>query len=86
VRDLLERNLIPVHWYDVDTDDLADTMSRYPVERLESRRNIEIVTGTEVAAADGDGGRRPRGRHEARRRSGRRRRPGGPVPHDVLHA
>jgi thioredoxin reductase (NADPH) len=36
-------------------DGLAATMSNYLVERLESRRNIEIVTRTEVAAVHGDG-------------------------------
>ena len=30
-------------------------MSRYLLERIESRRTIEIVTGTEVSAVDGDG-------------------------------
>ena len=34
---------------------LAATMSRYLVERLESRPNIELVTGTEVAAVEGNG-------------------------------
>ena len=34
---------------------LAATMSRYLLERIESRRTIEIVTGTEVSAVDGDG-------------------------------
>jgi thioredoxin reductase (NADPH) len=34
---------------------LASTMSRYLVERLEARPNIEIITGTEVSAVDGDG-------------------------------
>jgi thioredoxin reductase (NADPH) len=34
---------------------LAATMSRYLVDRVESRRNIEIVTGTEVGAVDGNG-------------------------------
>ncbi|MBX5441525.1 MAG: FAD-dependent oxidoreductase [Solirubrobacteraceae bacterium] len=29
VRDLLERNLLPVHWYDVDTDPEADRMLGY---------------------------------------------------------
>ena len=35
VRDLLERNLLPVHWYDVDTDDESAEMLRWldiPVE------------------------------------------------------
>jgi len=36
-------------------DGLAATMSRYLLERIESRPNIEIVTGTEVSAVDGDG-------------------------------
>src|SRR5215218_7570925 len=34
---------------------LAATMSRYLVERIESRRNIELITRTEVSAVDGDG-------------------------------
>jgi thioredoxin reductase (NADPH) len=34
---------------------LAATMSRYLVERIESRRNIELITQTEVSAVDGDG-------------------------------
>jgi len=34
---------------------LAATMSRYLVERLESRQNIEIMTRTEVSAVPGDG-------------------------------
>jgi thioredoxin reductase (NADPH) len=34
---------------------LAATMSRYLVERIESRRNIELITQTEVTAVDGDG-------------------------------
>ena len=34
---------------------LAATMSRYLVERIESRPNIELVTGTEVAAVEGNG-------------------------------
>jgi thioredoxin reductase (NADPH) len=36
-------------------DGLAGTMSRYLLERLESRPNVEIVTGTEVSAVHGDG-------------------------------
>ena len=52
---------------------LAATMSRYLVERIESRSNIEIIAGTEVSAVDGNGRlehvdlRRPRG---WRRRAG----------------
>jgi thioredoxin reductase (NADPH) len=34
---------------------LAETMSRYLVERIEGRRNIEVVTDTEVAAMHGNG-------------------------------
>jgi thioredoxin reductase (NADPH) len=34
---------------------LAATMSRYLVERIESRPNVEIITGTEVSAVSGDG-------------------------------
>jgi thioredoxin reductase (NADPH) len=34
---------------------LAATMSRYLVERIEGRRNIEVVTDTEVAAMHGNG-------------------------------
>ena len=34
---------------------LAATMSRYLVERIESRPNIEIITRTEVSAVHGDG-------------------------------
>jgi thioredoxin reductase (NADPH) len=34
---------------------LASTMSRYLVERIESRPNIELVTGTEIVAVHGDG-------------------------------
>jgi thioredoxin reductase (NADPH) len=37
-------------------DGLASTMSRYLVERLEARRNIEIMTRTEVSAVEGNGG------------------------------
>jgi thioredoxin reductase (NADPH) len=33
---------------------LASTMSRYLVARLESRPNVEIITGTEVSAVHGD--------------------------------
>jgi thioredoxin reductase (NADPH) len=36
-------------------DGLAATMSRYLVERIESRPNIELVAGTEVSAVHGDG-------------------------------
>ena len=36
-------------------DGLAATMSRYLVERIEARPNIEIVTRTEVSAFHGDG-------------------------------
>ncbi len=35
-------------------DRLAATMSRYLVERIESRRNIEIVSQTELSAVHGD--------------------------------
>ena len=34
---------------------LATTMSRYLVDRVESRSNIEVMTGTEIAAVHGDG-------------------------------
>jgi thioredoxin reductase (NADPH) len=34
---------------------LASTMSRYLVERIEARPNIELVAGTEVSAVDGNG-------------------------------
>jgi thioredoxin reductase (NADPH) len=34
---------------------LAATMSRYLVERIESRSNIEVITGTEVGAVHGNG-------------------------------
>jgi len=34
---------------------LATTMSRYLVERIESRPNIELVTRTELSAVDGNG-------------------------------
>jgi thioredoxin reductase (NADPH) len=34
---------------------LAATMSRYLVERIEDRSNIEIITGTEVGAVHGNG-------------------------------
>ena len=34
---------------------LAATMSRYLVERIESRPNIELVTGTEIGAVHGNG-------------------------------
>jgi thioredoxin reductase (NADPH) len=34
---------------------LAATMSRYLVERIESRPNVEIMTGTEVSAVAGNG-------------------------------
>src|SRR5215210_4198765 len=35
-------------------DRLAASMSRYLVERIESRSNIELLTGTEVSAVDGE--------------------------------
>ena len=35
-------------------DGLAATMSRYLLERIESRPNIEVMTGTEVSAVHGD--------------------------------
>jgi thioredoxin reductase (NADPH) len=35
---------------------LAGTMSRYLLERLEARRNVEIVTGTEISAVHGESG------------------------------
>ena len=34
---------------------LAATMSRYLLERIESRPNIEVITRTELSAVDGDG-------------------------------
>jgi thioredoxin reductase (NADPH) len=34
---------------------LASTMSRYLLERIETRPNIEVVTGTEVSAVHGNG-------------------------------
>jgi thioredoxin reductase (NADPH) len=34
---------------------LAATMSRYLVERIEARRNVEVLTGTEVSAVHGNG-------------------------------
>jgi len=37
-------------------DGLAATMSRYLLERLEARPNVEILTGTEIAAVHGDAG------------------------------
>ncbi len=39
----------------VRDEGLASTMSRYLVERIESRANIEIITHTELAAVHGDG-------------------------------
>jgi thioredoxin reductase (NADPH) len=36
-------------------DGLASTMSRYLLERIESRSNIEVMTGTELSAVDGNG-------------------------------
>src|SRR4051812_47425955 len=36
-------------------DGLAHTMSRYLVERVEARRNIELAARTEVSAVDGNG-------------------------------
>ena len=36
-------------------DGLAATMSRYLVERIEARPNIEVVTGTEISAVHGNG-------------------------------
>jgi thioredoxin reductase (NADPH) len=36
-------------------DGLAATMSRYLVDRIESARNVELMTQTEVSAAHGDG-------------------------------
>jgi thioredoxin reductase (NADPH) len=39
----------------VRRDGLAATMSRYLVDRIESRPNIEVVTGTEITSVDGDG-------------------------------
>ena len=59
-------------------DGLAATMSRYLVERIEARPNIEVMTETEVSAVHGDGRlehadlRRPRGRDaSSASRSGR---------------
>jgi thioredoxin reductase (NADPH) len=49
---------------------LSDTMSRYLVDRIESARNVELMTETEVAAVHGNGMleavdlRDPRGRVE----------------------
>jgi thioredoxin reductase (NADPH) len=40
----------------VRRDGLAATMSRYLVERIESRPNIEVVTGTEITSVDGNDG------------------------------
>jgi thioredoxin reductase (NADPH) len=39
----------------VRDEGLASTMSRYLLDRVESRKNIEIVTQTEVAAVHGNG-------------------------------
>jgi thioredoxin reductase (NADPH) len=39
----------------VRSEGLASTMSRYLVERIESRPNIELVTETELVAVHGDG-------------------------------
>lgn len=39
----------------VRRDGLAETMSRYLVERIENRSNIEVVPGTEIAGVDGEG-------------------------------
>ena len=39
----------------VRRDGLATTMSRYLLDRLESRPNIEIVPNTEITAVDGNG-------------------------------
>jgi thioredoxin reductase (NADPH) len=50
-------------------DGLAATMSRYLVERIESRANIELVTETEVVAVQGDG--RLQGAELRDRRDGR---------------
>jgi thioredoxin reductase (NADPH) len=36
-------------------DGLAATMSRYLLERIESRSNVEVMTRTEVSAVDGNG-------------------------------
>jgi thioredoxin reductase (NADPH) len=36
-------------------EDLAATMSRYLVDRIETRSNVEIITDTEVAAVHGNG-------------------------------
>ena len=36
-------------------DGLASTMSRYLLERIESRPNVEVMTRTEVSAVDGNG-------------------------------
>ena len=36
-------------------DGLSSTMSRYLVDRIEKASNVELLTGTEVAAAEGNG-------------------------------
>ncbi len=68
----------------VRRDGLAATMSRYLLDRLESRPNIEIVPNTEITSVDGNGRlesavlrdrrrRRAPGRHDRGVRDDRRR-------------
>ena len=51
---------------------LADSMSRYLIERIAATSNIELMTKTEIVALDGAGRRRPR--EGALARPARRRR------------
>jgi thioredoxin reductase (NADPH) len=39
----------------IRSDGLVSTMSRYLVERIQSRANVEVMTRTEVSAVDGNG-------------------------------
>ena len=86
VRDLLERNLMPVRWYDVDTDDESAAM----LEWLEiPREETPVLVRNDHGAAQpvGRAGRaRARAARAGRRRAlrprrpGRRARPGSPPP------
>ena len=94
VRDLLERNLLPVRWYDVDTDDESAAMLEWlGIPRSETpvlvhatnvMRNPSAAQVARVARPAGGGRRRALRPRRARRRAGRPgrrglRRVGGPA-------
>ena len=83
VRDLLERNLLPVRWYDVDTDDESAALlelARHPAlgdagARARHQRDAQPVgrAGRALARAARRGRRRALRPRRARRRAGRAR-------------